>query len=73
MLAMPETIKLQLWELVPTVIYFVVSLALFGFSLWLMNRISPFSLRKELEQDHNTAVAILMGAALIAIAISWPQ
>ena len=69
MLAMPETVRLHLWELISTFIYFVVSLLLFSFSLWLMNRISPFSLRKELEEDHNVAVAVLMGAALIAIAI----
>jgi uncharacterized membrane protein YjfL (UPF0719 family) len=37
--------------------------------LWLANRLAPFSLRKELEEDQNTAVAIIIGAIMIGISI----
>lgn len=66
---MPETIQHQLWELIPTIIYFVVGIALFGISIWLMGRIAPFSIRKEIEEDQNVALAVLMGSTLIGLAI----
>ena len=66
---MPETIQHQLWELIPTIIYFVVGIALFGISIWLMGRIAPFSIRKEIEEDQNVALAVLMGSTLLGLAI----
>ncbi len=66
---MPDFIMKELWALVPTVIYFAVSLVMFGFSIWLMEKLCPFSIRKEIEEDQNTSLGILMGAALIALAI----
>ncbi len=66
---MPDAVMQELWQLIPTVVYFVVGLILFGFSVLLMEKVTPFSLRKEIEDDQNTAVAILMGAAVIALAI----
>ncbi|MDX2197763.1 MAG: DUF350 domain-containing protein [Phycisphaerae bacterium] len=65
----PEIVKLQLWELLPTVVYFVVGVLLFGGAIWLMGRIMPFSIRKEIEEDQNVALAILMSSFLISIAI----
>ncbi|MBU0638037.1 MAG: DUF350 domain-containing protein [Planctomycetes bacterium] len=66
---MPPEIVNELWQLIPTVIYFVVGLVLFGFSIWLMERLTPFSLRKEIEEDQNVALGIVIGAALIGLAI----
>ena len=66
---MPEQIQMQLWEIIPTLIYFVVGILLFGFSIWLMGKVTPFSLRKEIEQDQNVALGIVMGSALIGLAI----
>jgi putative membrane protein len=34
-----------------------------------MDKMTPFSIRKELEEDQNIALGIVMGAALIGIAI----
>lgn len=66
---MPEYVVKELWQLVPTVAYFVVGLCLFGFSVWLMDKVAPFSIRKEIEEDQNTALGVLMGCTLIALAI----
>jgi uncharacterized membrane protein YjfL (UPF0719 family) len=66
---MPEIVILQLWDIIPTLVYFVLGLVLFVFSIWFMCKIAPFSVRKEIEEDQNTSLAILMGAALIGIAI----
>lgn len=66
---MPEIIKTELWQLITTIIYFLVGLGLFGLSIWLMEKLTPFSIRKEIEQDQNTALGILIGSALIGLAI----
>ena len=66
---MPDTVIVQLWELIPTVIYFVVGLILFGLSILLMETFAPFSIRKEIEEDQNVALGILMGGMMIALAI----
>ena len=66
---MPEAVVKDLWLLVPTVVYFLVGLVLFGFSVWLMDKVAPFSIRKEIEEDQNTSLGILMGNTLISLSI----
>ncbi len=66
---MPDYIVKELWQLVPTAVYFVVGLVLFGFSILLMEKLAPFSIRKEIEEDQNTSLGILMGSVLIGLAI----
>jgi putative membrane protein len=68
-LIMPDFVKQEFWELIPTVVYFVVGLLLFGFSIWVMDKVTPFSLRKEIEEDQNVALGVVVGAALIALGI----
>jgi len=66
---MPEQIVLEFWHLIPTVVYFVVGVVLFGSVIWLFEYLAPFSVRKEIEEDQNVALGILMGSGLIALAI----
>ena len=61
--------ELFLWHIVSAVVFTAVGLAAFGVALWLFVRLSPFSVRKELEEDQNVAVGIIMGALLIGIAL----
>lgn len=51
------------------VVFTVIGLVLFGFAFLLMNKFSPFSIRKEIEEDQNTALAVLMGSVILGIAI----
>jgi putative membrane protein len=34
-----------------------------------MDKVTPFSLRKEIEEDQNVALGVVVGAALIALGI----
>lgn len=52
-----------------TLVYTVFGVIVFGLAFWAMVKISPFSIRKELEEDHNTAMAILMGSVILGLAI----
>jgi uncharacterized membrane protein YjfL (UPF0719 family) len=42
---------------------------MFAASFALISFLAPFSLRKEIEEDHNTALAILIGAVIIGLSI----
>lgn len=66
---MPDYVTKELWQLVPTIVYFVAGLILFGVSIWIIDRILPFSIRKEIEDDQNTSLGIIIGSGLIALAI----
>lgn len=50
-------------------IFSVVGLILFGVSYLAIAKVTPFSIRKELEDDHNTALALILGAIIIGIAM----
>jgi putative membrane protein len=52
-----------------TVVYSVIGLAVFGLAFLLMVKISPFSIRKEIETDQNVALAIIVGSVFISLAI----
>ena len=46
-----------------------VGIVVFAVTFWLMVKISPFSVKKEIEEDQNTSLAILYGSVFIALAI----
>ena len=52
-----------------TVLYAGLGVAIFLAAFWLMTKLAPFSVRKEIEEDQNVALAILMGAALLGLAV----
>lgn len=60
---------IHLGELVATIVYGVLGLCFFGAGYLLIEWLTPFSLRKELEDDQNIAIGILLGALAIALAI----
>lgn len=52
-----------------TAIYTVFGLVVFLVTFMLIVKASPFSIRKEIEEDHNTALAIIIGGVILGIAI----
>ena len=50
-------------------IYAVIGLGIFGVAFVLVDRLTPYSLWKELIDEHNTALAIVVGAVAIGISI----
>lgn len=55
--------------LVASVAYTLLGLSLFGGSLWIITKVVPFSVRKEIEEDQNTALGIMIGCMFLGIAI----
>ncbi len=50
------------------VIYSVFGMGMFGVAFVLMVRMTPFSVRKEIEEDQNTAVGIVLGSVILGLA-----
>ena len=59
----------DLHEFLTTVIYSGMGMLIFAGFICLVVKILPFSVMKEIEQDQNVALAILMGSALIGLSI----
>ncbi|MDJ0637429.1 MAG: DUF350 domain-containing protein [Paracoccaceae bacterium] len=56
-------------EVVATVFYTILGLVLLGISWKAIEWLTPFSLRKEIEDDQNNAIAILIGSLFISISL----
>lgn len=54
---------------IDTVIYCLVGMAMMGIGIGLVVLISPFSVKKEIQDDQNTSLGIIIGAIIIGIAI----
>lgn len=52
-----------------TVAYTFFGLFVFGIAFWVIVKVAPFSVRKEIEEDQNTAIAVLIGAVILGLAI----
>lgn len=55
--------------LITTLVFTVFGLIVFGVAFFIMGKAAPFSLRKELEEDHNVALGLVMGAVILGIAL----
>lgn len=56
-------------NMIPAVLYALLGFALYGVFWLIVVKISPFSIRKEIEDDQNTALGIVLGAGMLGIAI----
>jgi uncharacterized membrane protein YjfL (UPF0719 family) len=46
-----------------------IGLAVFGIAFWIMTKLAPFSVKKEIEEDQNTALAIIMAGVIIGVSV----
>ena len=56
-------------SLLNVAVYTVVGLLLFALAFFVMGKAAPFSIRKEIEEDQNVALAIVIGSVIIGIAL----
>lgn len=55
--------------LVTTLIFVFVGLLFFALAFGILGKATPFSIRKEIEEDQNVALGIVIGAIMLGIAI----
>ena len=66
---MDPIITIQLSEVIGTIFYTLLGVALMGLCWWLINKMTHFSVVKEIEEDQNTALAVLIGSVFLSLAI----
>jgi uncharacterized membrane protein YjfL (UPF0719 family) len=54
---------------VASIVYSLIGIVMFAMSFLVIKLVTPFSLRKEIEEDHNTALAILIGSVILGLSI----
>ena len=60
----------ELWPVMATTVIFVaIGLIVFALAFLIVVLVAPFSVKKEIKEDQNTALAIIIGALIIGIAI----
>lgn len=69
LLAQSEGFAMLGQHLLAVIIFSVVGIVVLGACFWIMKRMMPFSVTKEIEEDQNTALAILMGSVIIGMSI----
>ncbi len=56
-------------SLVSSVVFSLVGIAVFALAFFVISKVTPFSLRKEIEEDQNTALGILIGSIIIGLSL----
>ena len=56
-------------ELIDVGIYSGIGIVVFALAFFVMVKISPFSVQKEIEEDQNISLGILMGSVIIGLAM----
>ena len=60
----------QVMDLVlETLVFTLIGLLLFAIAFWIIVKVSPFSIRKEIEEDQNIALGIVIASVIIGIAM----
>ncbi|MDI1444523.1 DUF350 domain-containing protein [Polyangium sp. 6x1] len=65
MLDISQLIKASL----ATLIFVTIGLVVFAVAFVIITKVTPFSIRKEIEEDQNTALAIVIGSVILGL--SW--
>jgi len=60
----------EIWNVLETTVIFVaLGLIVFSIAFLIVVLVAPFSVKKEIEEDQNTSLAIIIGALIIGIAM----
>ena len=55
--------------LATTVIFVAIGLIVFAIAFFIVVIVAPFSVKKEIEEDQNTALAVIIGSLIIGVAM----
>lgn len=56
-------------NVIAAVVFAVLGIATFFAAFWVLDRMTPFTLWKEIIEEHNTALAVLLGFMALGISI----
>lgn len=50
------------------IVFTLIGIVIFGIAFLLVDKMAPFSIRKEIEEDQNTALGIVIAAIILGLA-----
>lgn len=56
-------------HLIAALAFSLLGVIILGVSVWVLAHLLPFSMRKELEEDQNVALGIILGALILGISL----
>jgi len=56
-------------SLIDAILFSLVGIGVFALAFFVISRLTPFSIRKEIEIDQNTSLGILIGSVVIGLSI----
>ncbi len=59
----------HLTQLLLTVVYAVLGVGVFGLAYVTFDKLMPFSVHKEIEEDQNTALGVVLGSVVLGLSI----
>jgi uncharacterized membrane protein YjfL (UPF0719 family) len=60
---------IQLSNVVNAILYAAIGIVIFAGAFLVIDKVTPYNLWKEIVQEHNTALAILLGAMSLGICV----
>jgi len=63
------SIETLLPVLITTIVFVLLGLITFALAFFVITKVTPFSVRKEIEDDQNTALAIVIGSVILGTAL----
>lgn len=60
---------IQISNVVNAIVYAAIGIVVFAGAFLVIDKVTPYNLWKEIVQEHNTALAILLGAMSLGICI----
>ncbi len=66
---MTEWITSHARPIVDSIIYSIIGTLVLLAAFWLIEKVLPFSMQKEIETDHNVSLGIILGAFIIGLSL----
>ncbi|MEZ5479326.1 MAG: DUF350 domain-containing protein [Thiolinea sp.] len=63
--------ELTLYTFLSTIFYGSLGFIMFLLSLWIMERLTPFSIEKKITEENNVALGIIVGAVVISLGLIY--
>lgn len=60
---------MQIQEILSTLVYSAIGIVVFLLTYVIFEKASPFSIRKEIIEDQNTALGIVMGSVVMGLSV----
>ncbi|MDH5179438.1 MAG: DUF350 domain-containing protein [Gammaproteobacteria bacterium] len=61
--------ELHFSHIASTIVYSLIGLMMFALGYIIIDKITPYSVHKEISEDHNVALGVIIGSVMIALGI----